>query len=131
MTVLVGFTPKPEGFAALDFAVDQARAFGDPIIVINTGIGEQADEKGVATPKQLEQADQVLRESGVPYELKQFIRGNDPVDELLELVEADQEVRLIVIGGRKRSAVGKRIMGSKAQRIILEAPIPVVSVKAR
>ncbi|MYM18533.1 universal stress protein [Brevibacterium sp. 5221] len=130
MTVLVGFTPKPEGYAALDFAIEQARAFDEPLIVINTGIGEQAEEKGVATPSQLEEADRRLRASGVGYELKQFIRGNDPVDELLALAESDPQIRLIAIGGRRRSAVGKRIMGSKAQRIILESAIPVVSVKA-
>ena len=72
-----------------------------------------------------------LETAGVRQELKQFLRGNDPVEEILALAEATPEVRMIVIGSRRRSLVGKLIMGSTAQRIILGAEVPVVSVKAK
>lgn len=130
MTILVGYTPSPEGHAAVDFGIRQARAFDEPLLVLNAGIGEAVDERGVAESEDLQKLRTTLEESGARFELKQFLRGNDAVEEILALAEATPEVGLIVIGSRKRSAVGKLIMGSTAQRIILGAEVPVVSVKA-
>ncbi len=130
MTILVGYSPSPEGRAAVEFGIEQAKAFDDTLIVLNAGIGETPDERGVATNKDMDELTHALRSSGVSHEILQFLRGNDPVEELLALAEATEDTRMIVIGSRRRSPVGKLIMGSTAQRIILEAEVPVVSVKA-
>ena len=55
--------------------------------------------------------------------------GVDVADTVLDLV-ADADVELLVIGARRRSAVGKMIMGSVTQTIILRADVPVLVVKA-
>ena len=39
-------------------------------------------------------------------------------------------IDLIVIGLRRRTPIGKLILGSNAQRILLDAPCPVIAVKA-
>lgn len=131
MTILVGYTPSPEGMAAVDFGIEQARAFDEALLVLNAGIGEAHEEKGIATAEDLRELGDMLQAAGIRQELKQFLRGNDPVEEILALAEATPEVRMIVIGSRERSLVGKLIMGSTAQRIILGAEVPVVSVKAK
>ena len=130
MTILVGYSPSPEGKAAVAVGIEQARAFDDTLIVLNARIGETPDEHGVATNADMDELKQTLLNSEVSHEILQFLRGNDPVEELLALAEATDDTRMIVIGSRRRSPVGKLIMGSTAQRIILEAEVPVVSVKA-
>ena len=129
MTIVVGYSPSSEGLAAVRFGIEQARAFDDLLIVLNAGIGDSPTERGVASEEDLAGVADVLEKSGVRHDLRQFLRGNDPVEEILALAEATPETRMIVIGSRKRSAVGKLFMGSIAQRIILEAEVPVVSVK--
>ena len=130
MTILVGYSPSPEGKAAVKFGIDQAQAFNATVIVLNAGIGETPDERGVATDQDMDELQELLRSSEVSHEILQFLRGNDPVEELLALAEATEDTRMIVIGSRRRSPVGKLIMGSTAQRIILDSDVPVVSVKA-
>ena len=59
----------------------------------------------------------------------QVATGVDVADTVLDIVE-DTDVELLVIGARRRSAVGKLIMGSVTQTIILRAEVPVLVVKA-
>ena len=48
------------------------------------------------------------------------------------MVEVAEQVRasLLVIGLRRRTSVGKFLMGSSASMILMHAPCPVLSVKA-
>jgi nucleotide-binding universal stress UspA family protein len=46
--------------------------------------------------------------------------------ELTEKVGAD----LLVLGSRRRTPIGKFLLGSTVQRVVLDAPVPVLVVKA-
>ena len=52
--------------------------------------------------------------------------GEDVAASVLELAG---DAELLVIGARRRSPVGKFLLGSVTQTIILDAPIPVLVVK--
>ncbi|MET0318785.1 MAG: universal stress protein, partial [Rhodococcus fascians] len=55
--------------------------------------------------------------------------GGDPAGAIVDLV-ADTGAELLVIGSKRRSAVGKFLMGSTVQRVLLDSPVPVLVVKA-
>ena len=48
---------------------------------------------------------------------------------ILDYVES-VDTRYVVIGGRKRSPVGKALFGSTGQKVLLESSAPVLSVRA-
>jgi len=70
-----------------------------------------------------------LADSGVEHEVRQLVRGNEPAEDLISVAN-ETDADLIVIGLRRRSPVGKLILGSNAQRILLDAQCPVLAVKA-
>ncbi len=130
-TVVVGYVPKPEGDAALGRAIEEAKLRGATIVVVNSHRGGQ-DFDGAAAVKaerDMEVVKARLEESGVTYELRQLVRGFEPAEDLIGIAESS-DAELIVIGLRRRSPVGKLILGSNAQRILLDAKCPVLAVKA-
>ena len=130
-TVVVGYVPKPEGEAALSKAIDEAKLRGTKLVVVNSHRGGQEFD-GDAARKAEEEMDAVrarLDEAGVSYDLRQLVRGFEPAEDLISIAEANS-AELIVIGLRRRSPVGKLILGSNAQRILLDAHCPVLAVKA-
>lgn len=130
-SVVVGYVPKPEGEAALVSAIAEAKLRGVKLVVVNSHRGGQEFDTDAAT-KAATDLDAVrarLDESGVSYDLRQLVRGFEPAEDLISIAEANA-AELIVIGLRRRSPVGKLILGSNAQRILLDARCPVLAVKA-
>ena len=70
-----------------------------------------------------------LDEEGLEHEVRQLVRGNEPAEDLIAVAE-EENAEFIVIGLRRRTPVGKLILGSNAQRILLDASCPVLAVKA-
>lgn len=130
MAVVVGFIRSDEGRAALERAIAEARLRDTRLVVVHSskgGHGEDADEV-VAYRQELDKLDERLASEGLDYEIKQLTRGNTPAEDLLALAE-NADTDIIVIGVRHRSPVGKMILGSNAQEILLDADCPVLAVK--
>ncbi|MEO8106904.1 MAG: universal stress protein [Actinomycetes bacterium] len=129
-TIVVGYVPSPEGEAALDRAVDEAQLRGSSLLVVNSQRGGRtADYEEMAlTNEQVQIIHDRLHAAGVEHDVRGLIRGNDPADDLVAIAE-EASAEMIVIGLRRRTPVGKLIMGSNAQRILLDANCPVLAVK--
>jgi nucleotide-binding universal stress UspA family protein len=82
-----------------------------------------------AQHQSLEDLREQLDQAAVQYRLQSGYRGLDVADELVNSAQAE-DAELIVIGIRRRTPVGKFILGSNAQRVLLDAACPVLAVKA-
>jgi nucleotide-binding universal stress UspA family protein len=129
VTIVVGFVPRPEGQAALRRAVVEAALRNEDLLVINAARGHAWAEAGYAEEQDLAAVRAELADTDVRFDVRQVIRGRDPADEVIDAA-AQAGAQLIVIGLRHRTAVGKFIMGSTSQRILLEADCAVLAVKA-
>jgi nucleotide-binding universal stress UspA family protein len=128
--VVVGYVSKPEGEAAVDQGIAEARLRGAALIVVNSHRGghDVDADASARTEQELSVLETKLKESGLEFEVRQLVRGLEPAEDLIGIAE-DADAELIVIGLRRRTPVGKLILGSNAQRILLDAPCPVLAVK--
>lgn len=130
-TIVVGYVPKPEGKAALKRAAQEAKLRNSRLLVVNSHRGGREFDRDDAVESEAELAEvkAVLESEGVEHDVRQLVRGLDPAEDLVNVAD-EVEAELIVIGLRRRSPVGKLILGSNAQRVLLDAPCPVLAVKA-
>ncbi len=129
MTIVVGYVPTPEGEAALTAAISEARLREEPLHVVNTSRGDSYVDPRYASADALDAVRARLAESGLVFEIEQQVSRHDASDELVAIADR-VHASLLVIGLRRRSATGKLITGSQAQRILLDAHCPVLAVKA-
>ena len=127
MAIVIGFIPDQYGEAALAHGLDEAVRRKTGVVVVNTTKGDALVDRRYLGAEGKVTLEQRLAESGVDHEVRQTM-GSDVADEILAVAK-DVGADAIVIGIRHRSAVGKLIMGSVAQRVIIDATCPVIAVK--
>lgn len=116
MSVAVAVTDSPEGRRALESAVSEARQLNTGLLLINLTLHDFTDDE---VPPDLEVT--LINRSG---------RGDrDPVTAVLDELGDHAEVERLVLGVRNRSRVGKILLGSVTQRLILRSPVPVLTVR--
>ncbi len=130
-TVVVGFVDKPEGEAALRRGIEEARLRESKLVVVSSHRGgdEFDGEASIHAEEALAKVESMLADSGVEHDVRHLVRGFEPAEDLISIAEAN-DADLIVIGLRRRSPVGKLILGSNAQRVLLDSHCPVLAVKA-
>ncbi|NDO88251.1 universal stress protein [Cellulosimicrobium composti] len=126
MSVVVAHLSTPEGREALDSAATEAVRRGTELVVVVTEASSATPELVAAHEDDLRRVEERLAGTGATLRREQGT--SDLADDLVSAAER-AAAELIVIGLRRRSPVGKLILGSNAQRILLDAPCPVLAVK--
>jgi nucleotide-binding universal stress UspA family protein len=131
LKIVVGYIKSDEGQAALERAVEEALLRDAQLVVVHSMRGGARDEaeEMIAYREELEHVEERLQALGVAYEIRELVRGK-PAGEDLAGFAAEEDADLIVIGLRRRSPVGKLVLGSNAQDVLLKADCPVLAVKA-
>jgi nucleotide-binding universal stress UspA family protein len=128
MTVLVGYVPTPEGEAAFSAALGEAARRGERLVLLNSPRGGAPISADVAPDTAVQEMTARASAAGVDLDVRQAPHAGEVADEVLRVAQ-ETDASVIVIGLRKRSPVGKLLMGSSAQRILLDADRPVLAVK--
>jgi len=118
MSILVAVTDRAEGAAALTAAIAEAKLFDTDLVIVPLGISATFDTSA-------------LDESGIDYTVvARKGRGDrDPAEAVLDELDDRSDIDRLVIGMRRRSRVGKMLIGSVSQRLLLDSPVPVLAVK--
>ncbi|MFH1983635.1 MAG: universal stress protein [Pseudomonadota bacterium] len=130
MKILVGFDRSNTAKAALDVAIKYAGTMGGELMVVSSlveGKDDNLHDIGNAE-SDLDAAKAMATKAGVPCTTHLLIRGLQPGEDLVRFA-GEQGADLVVVGIHRRSKVGKLLMGSTAQFVILKSPCPVLTVK--
>ena len=126
--IVVRFLSTPEGHAALRHAGQEALLRTLPLVVVDL-----SREGHDATPASIEPDLAELRAqfdaAGLTVDIAAPESFLEPAEHVLKVAQ-EVDATLVVVGHRHRSRVGKLLLGSAVQRIVLDADCPVVTVKS-
>ncbi|HLN05687.1 MAG TPA: universal stress protein [Acidimicrobiales bacterium] len=132
MDIVAGFIRSAEGRAALDRSIDEARLRGARLVIVHSSKGgsHESEEELIANREELGRISEELTVAGVEHEIREMARGRTPAEDVVSVAN-ETGADLIVIGLRRRSPVGKLVLGSNAQDILLQADCAVLAVKPK
>lgn len=130
MKILVGYDGTNSAKEALSLAKSHAGAFGAAVeVVTSMQKGTESEKKEIEQAERgLEYAKSLLEENNISCNTHLLIRGLSAGEDLVEFANENQ-IGEIIVGVKRRSKVGKLLMGSTAQYVILQANCPVVTIK--
>lgn len=128
MTILIGYVPTAEGEAALQHGLTEAAAHGDDVVILNSPRKGSTIDAEMLPEGEVARLQQTAQDAGVTATVEQAEHGAEIVDVFDDLI-ARTGASMVVIGLRRRSPVGKLVMGSDAQRLLLQLDVPVLAVK--
>lgn len=126
--IVLGYIPNELGDVAAAAAIGEARRRAASLVVVNTTRADRLVDPGYADDAGMAALEQTLTASGVEYAMQHGTSRDTAAEDVLDAA-GTSGAELIVIGLRYRTPVGKLIMGSTAQTILLGARCNVLAVK--
>jgi nucleotide-binding universal stress UspA family protein len=122
--------PDASGYLAVTEAVRETRWRETDVVVVNV-----VDSVGYTRPTAADELDldaltARLDSEGVPHRIRHLDIGSGTASDAILRVAEEVDAELLVVGIHRRSPVGKVLLGSNAQRILLNATCPVLAVRA-
>lgn len=127
--IVVPVVRSPAGDRALEIAKEEAVGRGAELILVGTAaVTERVGENVEALREYITRLEKDLAEEGIACRSEWSV-GGSLGEAALDAVRRHDAV-LIILGLRRRSPVGKALLGSFEQEILLDSPCPVLSVRA-
>jgi nucleotide-binding universal stress UspA family protein len=130
VTVVVSYVPDATGYLAVTEAAREARWRETDVIVVNVVDSAGYTRPTAADERDLDALGARLDTEGVPHRIRHLDVGTDTAADAVLGVAQEVGAELLVVGMHRRSPVGKALLGSNAQRILLNATCPVLAVRA-
>ena len=131
MNILVGYDGSNAAKDALKLAKNHAKAFGAKIEVVQSVTRHHPLDFSLIQVAE-ENLEREIRNQFngdiTNYETHLLVDSHSTAKNLVWFAELEKTDE-IIIGARKKSKVGKLLMGSTAQYVILNAPCPVITIK--
>lgn len=133
MNIVIAQNDRPESRLAFDWVLKHGTAIASSptdlhVHVVLVGGADSPASPNYSSPTPGESISTELQGREVFNTV--YAAGSDTATQLIEVAES-VSADLIVIGMRRRSATMKLLQGSQVQRVMLDAPCPVVTVKSR
>jgi nucleotide-binding universal stress UspA family protein len=111
----------------LKLAQKRAKSLGAKVYVLHSKVTDLPNKEHELDLEEMEKVRSLLEKEGIFCETHVSVRNLTPGEHLVEFAE-EHGIDEIIVGVKRKSKVGKLLLGSTAQHVILNAPCPVVSV---
>lgn len=135
MRIVALASSTPEGMAGVEQAVQEALLRRASLTFVahlppprEEITGEEYDALRRRRAAEFEPMAARVTDAGLACEIEVPAGYTDPADAVID-VAAERGADLVVIGMRRRSRVGKLLLGSITQRVLLTVDCPVIAVK--
>jgi nucleotide-binding universal stress UspA family protein len=130
VTVVVSYVPDATGYLAVTEAAREAVWRETDVVVVNVVDSAGYTRPTAADERDLDALAARLAAQGVPHRMRLLDVGAETAADAVLGVAREVGAELLVVGMHRRSPVGKALLGSNAQRILLNATCPVLAVRA-
>ncbi|MCK9230392.1 MAG: universal stress protein [Syntrophales bacterium] len=130
MNIVVAYRHSKQSEKMVEKAIEHARTFNGTIYLVTSLEGGSKDSADTVHSARdaLDRARERIEKEGIPCEVSLLVRGLSPGEDIVEYAR-QKKADEIIVGVQKKSKVGKFLMGSTAQHVILNAGCPVIAIK--